>query len=241
MSIRSLVVCVLALAVAGVARAQEVQVNRTNKTIQLTVTGTVRVNAEIAELKAGYRNHASTKDVAYQENVRAAGKIIQELLNAGVPKEAIETETLKLESRTEEEYRSSAPKREELIALQEWTIRVPAGQAQDVADLVVRAGANVLDDVTWTVADPEALDAKANATALAKARELADKMAKQMGAKLGDLLYLSNSAPTARRLLFGSGGGMASMVTTSRVPVLLKLFPEKVERSATVTAVFALE
>src|SRR5712691_6061693 len=117
MSIRSLVVCVLALAVAGVARAQEVQVNRTNKTIQLTVTGTVRVNAEIAELKAGYRNHASTKDVAYQENVRAAGKIIQELLNAGVPKEAIETETLKLESRTEEEYRSSAPKREEFNAL----------------------------------------------------------------------------------------------------------------------------
>src|SRR5712692_7247686 len=115
MSIRPVVACALAFVVTGIARAQEVQVNRTNKTIEVTVAETVRVDAEIAELKAGYRNHASTKDLAYQENVRAAGKIIQELLNAGVTKEAIETQTLKLESQSEEGYRPSAAKREEFI------------------------------------------------------------------------------------------------------------------------------
>lgn len=185
MSIRPIAICVLALVTAGTAQAQYVQVNRTNKTIQVSVTETVHVDPEIAELKLGYINYAKTKDVAYEENVRAANKIVQQLLDSGLPKETIETETLRLGRRSDRQM-------DEFEAQQEWIIRVPVAHAQDVADLAVRAGANILGDVQWTVADPQAVDAKAHAAALARARLLAQQISSQTGAKLGDLLFVSN-------------------------------------------------
>jgi hypothetical protein len=71
-------------------------------------------------------------------------------------------------------------------------------------------------------------------------------MAQQAGAKLGPLLYGSNyQAPNrtfnfsrSANTLSGSGGMPPAPPPP---PPILKLFPEKVEESATVYAVFSLE
>jgi uncharacterized protein YggE len=63
-------------------------------------------------------------------------------------------------------------------------VTVAASAAQTVVDLAVKAGANEVDDVEWNVADPVALQAKASGAALAKARSIADQMAKGLGTKL---------------------------------------------------------
>jgi hypothetical protein len=61
--------------------------------------------------------------------------------------------------------------------------------------MALRAGANVLESLDWNVADPKALQAKAGAAALEKAKAIAEQMAKGLNAKLGDLVYASNRAP----------------------------------------------
>src|SRR3954471_22013407 len=77
--------------------AQEVQVNRSNKTIAVTAEDSVSVDAEVALVKIGYHNFGTTYDAAYKQNIRTAEAITAALLKANVPSRSIETADLKLE------------------------------------------------------------------------------------------------------------------------------------------------
>jgi len=115
-------------------------------------------------------------------------------------------------------------------------------QAQAVVDLAVRRVANEVEDVEWNVADPLALQAKAGAAALVKARAIAEQMAKGLGTKLGDLVYASNRAPVSK--LFRNLSMQTEAATVSsrgENKPQLTLFPQKVKSDATVYAVFAIE
>ena len=115
-------------------------------------------------------------------------------------------------------------------------------QAQIVVDLAVKAGANEVDDVEWNVADPVALQAKAGGAALAKARSIADQMAKGLGTKLGELVYASNRAPVAKMWRgMTAQTSLSSIATVTEKQPKLTLFPQKVKSEATVHAVFSIE
>lgn len=227
-----------------VARAQEIQVNRENRTIAVSATGTVKADAEIAVVELGYHNYAPTHDQAYQNNVRTSDKIIHALLASGLSRASIHTETLHLFPVFSRNTNWTAQEREErqFQARQSWKIRLPVADAQRVVDLAVQAGANEVTNVDWQVKDPEALEAKASAAALAKARTLAESMAAKLGAKLGELIYASNRIPPQRGgLAFKIGGSAAGTIAPPPPPPHLRLFPQRVSETATVYAVFALE
>ncbi len=240
--------CLSTFALYGLscAQAQDVQVNRANKTIQVTASTTLRVDPEIAQLRFGFKNYAATQQAAIDQNVQAANKITKALLGSGVPKEAIETETISIDRTRDTQYGSGRSNVPEFVAVQEWKVDLPVADAEKGLELVIRAGANMVQEVEWIVRNPEELSAKASGDAVQKARILAEQMAKQMGAKLGDLLYISNSEPE-RWSRFGRpvGGDLAMAPKLAAPPppppLPLHLFPVKVEQSATVTAVFAIE
>lgn len=96
MSSHSFMLVVLTLCLPSAWLTQSERRDSDQKTIEISATEKVRVPAETATIKIGFQNQAATKDVAYAENTRAANKILQALLDAGVPKEAIETEALNL-------------------------------------------------------------------------------------------------------------------------------------------------
>jgi uncharacterized protein len=105
----------------------------------------------------------------------------------------------------------------------------------------LRAGANVLEALDWNVSDPNELQAKAGSAALAKAKTIAEQMAKGLTAKLGDLVYASNQAPVSE---YGGSLGKAPAVMAPPPPpppAQLVLYPKKVKSDATVYAVFAIE
>ncbi len=228
------------------AQAQDVQVSRTNKTIQVTASTTLRVEPEIAQLRFGFKNYAATQQAAIDQNVQAANKITKAMLDRGIPKEAIETETISIDRTRDTEYGAGKANVPEFVAVQEWKVDLPVGEAEKGLEIVIRAGANLVQDVEWIVRDTEGLSAKASSDAVQRARTLAEQMAKQMGAKLGDLLYISNSEPD-RWSRFGRpvGGDLAMAAKLAPPPppppLPLHLFAAKVEQSATVTAVFAIE
>ena len=237
-------VLVLALLLfAWIASAQDIQVNRQNKTIAVTADNSVTADAEVAVLTVGYHNYASTQDAAFHENVRAAEQITKAMLNAKVPEGNVETDKLSLgRAEAEEKWTEDMKKERRFQAQQSWHVTVPASQAQTIVDLCVNAGANEVDDVQWNVADPVALQAKAGSLALSKARAIAEQMAKGLGTKLGELVYASNHAPAARMLR-----GMQTVEVSASLGALpnsqlkLKLFPQKVKSDATVYAVFSIE
>lgn len=229
----------LILWAAQVGHAQVVQVNRSNKTIEVTVSGSVQVEPDIAEIEVGYHNYGRTQQLAFDENVRAANLIIKGLLDAGLSKVAIETHSLRLGRISEDDTKNwsvDLKKERQFEAHQSWTIRMSVPEAQRIVDLAVSFGADEIEDVDWMVADTTALEDKANNAALAKARVLTQQMAKELGAKVEELLYASNT----RREMGFAALTMAATVSTRREPKL-QLFPRRVEREATVHAVFALE
>lgn len=129
------------------------------------------------------------------------------------------------------------------MAHETWQIRLSVSGAQKIIDDAVAAGANGIESVSWDVSDPETLEAKARAAAMKKARETASQIAESGGARLGELLYANNLQENMDvgvvggviGSAFGVGGGVT-------VPTFsLKLFPSKVEKGATVRAVFALD
>ncbi len=224
-----LVLCWLA---GQVFWAQTIQVDRKNRTIAITAQDEVETEAEIASLQVGFHNFAATKDNAYDENLRVSEKVVAAILAAGVPKTAIHTEKLSLGLEQLEDSASAKDKRQPRFeARQSWKIRVAAAQAQALVDVAVRAGANEVENVEWLVSDPVALQAKAGEAALKKARNIAEQMAKGLGAKLLELVYASNQTPMSR-----FSGGVVNTETAQVVSVNglpkpeLKLFPEKVSQ-----------
>ncbi len=238
------------MAAAPVVHSQGIQINRQNRSISVRAMETVEVQPEIAVVTLAYVNFAATQTAAYDENVRTSAKIIQSLLSAGLKKQQIQTSQIQLVRQTSEDRDNERPvdRDRQFKAMQSWDIRVAAAQAQNVVDRAVAAGANQVQNVDWTVADTDALEARANAAALDKARHVAEQMATRLGGKVGELLYASNSsAPYAGAIYgVGSGGGtfqtsMATLVGKATLRPVLRLFPQKVRQQATVYAVFALE
>jgi uncharacterized protein len=170
-------------------------------------------------------------------------------MGAGTGKESIETKKLQL-TLTEpgDNWTPDMKKERQFEARQSWQVAIAVSRAQAIVDLAVRNGANEVDDVEWNVADPLALQAQASGAALAKARAIADQMAKGLGAKLGDPVYASNHAPEPKAFWgrFAASGFAASdsgehTVTLQVNRPKLALFPQKVKSDATVYAVFAIE
>jgi uncharacterized protein len=223
------------------ASAQIARIVSDKRTIEISASEKVSVPAEIAIVKVGYQNQAGTKDDAFTENKKTSTKIIQALLDAKVPKESIETQSLSLE-RNEEVSGTVRSKPPVFTADQEWRIHVKASDAQKVVDIMVGAGANVVNNVDWMVADPHALEAKAYAAALARAKSIAESTASQAAVKLGEILSISNSSGNLS--LFAKLGTATQTIEVSaeRTPSIpLTLFAPLIEREASVNVVYAID
>jgi uncharacterized protein len=224
------------------AFGQQIQVNRQNKTIAITVDESVSIDPEVATITVGYQDYAPTKDAVYGDNIRVSNEVTKALLNVGVAKSAIETESVRLERvERDEKWTDQEKKERQFQATQTWTIHVTADKAQAVVDTTLRAGANLLESLDWDVSDPKALQAKAGAAALSKAKEIAEQMARGLNAKLGDLIFASNHAPNA--YTYAALGTSNQTVSTAPPPPPphLVLYPKKVKSDATVYAVFAID
>jgi hypothetical protein len=238
---RLLLVSILFFGSLRPTSAQDISVNRSNKTVEVTVTESVKVDSEVAIIGLGYHNYGRTKDATFADNARIANHITQALLDAGIPKEDIQTERVQLgQTEPEEEWPPDLRAERQFEASQSWNVRVPVAQAQCVLSLALKSGANVVEDVEWQVKDPGALEAKASAAALTKARTLADQMVKGLGSKIGNLLYASNTARRPKAWPFTVETAAEVIKPASQEPEV-KLFPKKVEQEATIHAIFAIE
>jgi uncharacterized protein len=242
------VLFVALLPVTPGALSQSIEVNRQNRTVEVTVSETVRAEPDQAKVTVGCLSYGETHDKAYQANLETAGKIIKAILAAGISKDQIESDALELSESNAGDNSSkpsSASKLRQYKAHQSWRVRVAASEAQKLIDIAVQAGANGVESVSWEVADEESLQAKARSAAMEKVRKTAGELAKSAGAKVGDLLFVSNTSNEvflyAGRSLQTSSATLSADGSGFPPPTFsLKLFPEKVEKQASVRAVFAI-
>lgn len=232
---------------AATAYSQTNDINRQNRTIEVVVSETVKVEPDVAVVTLGCISYGETHDQAYQANLQTADTVIAALLKVGVSKDQIESNAIELnETNPSEERPRPALKGRQFAAHQSWNIRVAASDAQKIIDIAVQAGANGIEDVNWEVSDADALEVKARAAAMKKARITAEEIAESTGGKVGELLYASNVLNgivglLANRRLETTSASVASGAGIRTPTFSLKLFPAKIEKEATVRAIFALD
>lgn len=250
-SLRHLFLSFLVLSTTAVF-CQHVEITGTNKNIAVSADATVEAEPELAILHLAFSNFARTKEEAFQINLATSNQILAKLAEVGVKKEQIESDDLSLD-RAEPMIGWTATEKSErqFKARQAWKIRVPVSKAESTVQTAVKAGVNESSEPDWDVANRSALQAKASAAALERARTIAEEMAKGLGAQLGKLVYASNNAPALTDFMdaFAWGGGRGGSSMSVEVqgtpapppPPKLQLFPQKVKQDATVYAVFAIE
>ncbi len=233
----------LAITVAGRhSAAQQIEVNKNNRTIAVTVADKATVAAEVATVHIGFQVYAADSQGAYAMGSKISNAIMGALKQAGVEESAVQSDaqTVAPVQPFELQNLPEAQKAQRQFQVsQSWSVRTSAKNASAVLDTAVQAGANQSGQIDWEVADPDALEAQAAESALKRARAIADQMAKGLGATLGTLVYASNQVAerpmpmpmSIHELMMKSAGPHAPLAISA----------QKVTRSATVYAVFAIE
>jgi uncharacterized protein len=238
-------VAVTATICLPVAHTQTIQVDKNNRTIAITATDKASAEADIAMVTVGFRIYAPDATSAYGQGSQLSNAILDALKNEGVLDKSIESQDQRLSYTAVSDNDKSTPaqRAQKLFTLsQSWMVTVPAKDAAPILHVAVRAGANDSGNIDWDLSTREDLQATAAAKALEHARKLADKMAGGLNAHLGALVYASNQTP-AERFVTAVNAEIASTIgpPPPPPPVPLAIRPQRVEESATVYAVFAIE
>jgi uncharacterized protein YggE len=232
----------IALLLAISVSAQSIQVSPANKTIAITATDEATETADVAAVTVGYEVFGPDSASAYAQGGRISQAVLEALHKLDVADKNIESAGQGLERYNDFNDKDTPAERaqKQFVMRQSWTVTVAPGQAAEVIRAAVAAGANQSGAIDWRVSDRQAVQARAAAAALVKARGIATQMAEGLHVKLGALIYASNEAPNVRPI-FHAALAASAKGAPGAPPPLLEIRPQTVREEATVYAVFAVE
>ena len=164
-------------------------------TISVTGEGTVASAPDLATISLGVTTTANTAAAAMAANSKSLTAVLDRLRAAGIEARDIQTSNLTLNPNWVSYDSGSSSRIEGYTASNMLTVQVRAIDTLGaVLDSSITDGANTLNGVTFSVAEPRpALDAarkKAVADAIARATLLVDAA----GAKLGPVVFIAESS-----------------------------------------------
>ena len=205
----------------------------------LTAVGNaeVRVRPDLAEVRLGVETEARTAVEARQQNAIRAAKVVDVLKALGVPERALETSLFQLEPvrRFEDRDQSGQPpivgyRVSNVVSVRTEQLDLVPG----IVDESVRAGANRVDSVSFTLRSETVPRQTALRQAVANARENAEAMAKELGVELAGVHNVQQGGVgVGPRPLYFGGLGAEGFAPT---PV----FPGEVTVSASATLTYLI-
>jgi uncharacterized protein len=228
----------------GAANAQIAQtlgITKDNRTISVSATDSAFAMADQAVVQIGYQDYGEDEGSAYAAGSRRSNAITEALTAAHVPAESIESEDQQLQPLSDYELKNLAPalKNMRFRITQSWSVRTSPENAAKVLDTAVKAGANQSGSIGWEMKDASMLEAQASAKALAHAQAIAARMAEGLHIKVGQLIYASNQGQeTVVRPVMAMAAAPRAKFADAKP---LSISARRVERSATVFAIFSIE
>lgn len=191
--------------------------------LQVSVTGEGKVAAkpDVVRISASVLTTAPALADAESENAAKSQKIVAYLKSAGVSEADIKTTSFAIQP----QYATPSPCRSfpcpvdtrlnivgyEVRNSLEVTIR-DIGKASGILGGVVDAGANDVGGLNFTFDKPDELRAAARAQAIADARAKAERLARDLGKRLGRIVSFSEGGSTPPPVFFGREAAIASGV-----------------------------
>lgn len=196
-SIVAVVVLILAAGFvwqSGEAQTQEE--DEVERTVSVTGSGRVSARPDTAVINVGVGTEAPTAEEALAENNERMQALIDSLRASGVDADNIQTTTINLHARYEEEPRinSDGPRLVGYRAENMVQVRVTDLDALgEILDAAVQAGGNQIHGIHFEVSDAAELQAQARDAAVANAREKAEQLVTAAGAELGEVVTITET------------------------------------------------
>ncbi len=232
----------LALASIFPLYAQQIQISKDNKTIAITTTDEASALADTAVVTIGFNAYGKDQDTTYADATQTSNAIISAITTSGIPKDAIQSQEQNLTplnpGNNQDKVRYDEGLRFQFS--QRWQVTLPADQASNLLQLAITHGANNRGGIDWQLKNDDVLQAEAAQKALHHAREIADHMAQGLNTHLGSLLYASNQVPE-QTVVMEALASPTRMARDMKSIKPLAISPDRITRSATVYAVFAIE
>jgi uncharacterized protein YggE len=216
----SLLLVALVVAACSPAPAQPAaaQVETPGGGITVVGEGEATGEPDEASVVIGVETFAETVAEATSANESNVQSIMSALESIGI--EAADIQTSNYSLWAEQRYGDNGP--EGIVGYRvtnqvNVTIR-DIDQVGAVIGAVTEAGANSIHGVTFSVADPAALEAEARAAAIANAREKAASLAELSGVELGDIVSVTEVIGQPGIPLAGGYGGGRDMAEQSAAP-----------------------
>lgn len=188
-----LVVATLTLAVLASACSptSTVSINEQIRTINVTGTGSVDLEPDLARVNIGVRSQSPDVAEALAENSASAESIIQSLMDMGIEEADIQTRNFNIypqqDQRPVPEEGQEEPTQTFVV---ENTVAVVVRDLDSLGDVlatVVEEGANTIHGVTFDIEDREAAIEEARQLAIEDAQAQAEAIAEGAGVNLGQI------------------------------------------------------
>lgn len=218
--------------------AQTTQPCPPQRTISVSGSATVFVDADLAVVHVGYKFYAPDANTAYAKATQTSNAIISALSGLSIPKADIESSDQSLQHTSLFELQQDPANRaqREFTVTQSWTVRIAPDQAAKALGAAIRAGANDSGSIDWTLRDTASVEAQAVGKAVQNAHAIAGKIAASSGVRLGKLLTAAEGQSTP---VFPRPMMMAMAKSADQQPLAINA--RRVQVSMTVTAVYEIE
>ncbi|MGE5552987.1 MAG: SIMPL domain-containing protein [Betaproteobacteria bacterium] len=192
-------------------------------TAGISVTGeaTAKADPDQAEFTLGLETRGATAREVQAKSAAAMAKVVQALTAAGLDRKDIRTSTYNLtpvrrwDEKSGRDVLTGYQATSLVTAVTEETAEVGA-----LVDAAVSAGANTVQDISFSVADPAEVRQQALARAIADARSRAQKMAEAAGVRLGKVIAMSDATTVEHPVTFTKEAlDLGAASRTARTPV----------------------
>jgi hypothetical protein len=173
------------------------------RTISVSGSGTVTATPDEVVLRLGVETMAETASEALSQNNEQMEGVMSALMEAEVPPEDIQTQTVQLRPQYETPQREPGPAEErELVGYVASNIvearTSDLGAVGQLLDEAVRSGANRIEGLRFDVSDPGELLDQAREAAWEDAEEKAQQLATLAGDELDVVLSINESTTPPR-------------------------------------------
>lgn len=203
--------------------------------ISVSGEGIMRMKPDLAEVQVGVEMQAPTAGQAQQQAADAMASVVTRLRQAGVDPNDVRSVQVGLQPNFENlpgQQRQNGFRAFNTVVVSVRRVE----QTGQILDALVASGANRIEGVSFTLADPTAAQDQARDKAVADARRRAEHLAKLAGVQLGQVVYLaegSSNLPPRVRVAMPAAAPMAAAST----PVE----PGQLEIHSSVQAIFSIK
>jgi uncharacterized protein YggE len=167
-----------------------------SRTIVVSGTGEASAVPDQAQVSAGVTVQAATAEEALDANTAAMERVFDTLEDAGIEERNIRTSNFSVNPEYEP-YRDDNPNPRRIVAYQVSNQVTAIVDNIDnlgaTLDALVRSGANQINGVSFSIADPDPLEEEARRAAVADAIAKAQTLAEAAGVTLGPIISIQES------------------------------------------------